>query len=46
LAKADGNDKLSERLQEIIGNSDELKKLASEAGVSAEGGGTDETKEG
>lgn len=46
LAKADGNDKLSDRLQEIIGNSDELKKLASEAGVSAEGGGTDETKEG
>lgn len=46
LAKADGNDKLSDRLQEIIGNSDELKKLAAEAGVSAEGGGTDETKEG
>ena len=45
LAKADGNDKLSDRLQEIIGNSDELKKLATEAGVSAEGG-TDETKEG
>jgi len=46
LAKADGNDKLSDRLQEIIGNSDELKKLATEAGVGSEGGGTDETKEG
>ncbi len=47
LAKADGNDKLSDRLQEIIGNSDELKKLAAEAGVNTEGGGeTDETKEG
>ena len=46
LAKADGNDKLSDRLQEIIGNSDELKKLADEAGVGSEGGGTDETKEG
>ena len=46
LAKADGNDKLSDRLQEIIGNSDELKKLAAEAGVGSEGGGTDETKEG
>jgi len=33
-------------LQEIIGNSDELKKLAAEAGVSAEGSGADETKEG
>ena len=46
LAKADGNDKLSDRLQEIIGNSDELKKLAAEAGVSAEGSSADETKEG
>ncbi len=46
LAKADGNDKLSDRLQEIIGNSDDLKKLAAEAGVNPEGGETDETKEG
>jgi len=46
LAKADGNDKLSDRLQEIIGNSDELKKLATEAGVGSEGGETGETKEG
>ena len=36
LAKADGNDKLSERLQEIIGNTELLKKLSDEAGVGAE----------
>jgi type VI secretion system protein ImpB len=31
LAKADGNDRLSERLQEIIGNTELLKKLSDEA---------------
>jgi type VI secretion system protein ImpB len=36
LAKADGNDRLSEKLQEIIGNTEMLKKLGQEMGV---GGG-------
>ena len=47
LAKADGNDKLTERLQEIIGNTDELQKLATEAGVKAPAADSpEETKEG
>lgn len=33
LAKTDGNDRLSERLQEIISNTDLLKRAAEEAGV-------------
>ena len=32
LAKTDGNDKLNDRLQEIISNTELLKKLSSEAG--------------
>jgi type VI secretion system protein ImpB len=38
LAKADGNDRLSEKLQEIIGNSEMLKKLGDEMGVGGDGG--------
>jgi type VI secretion system protein ImpB len=33
LAKADGNDQLSERLQEIISNTELLKKVGEEAGL-------------
>jgi type VI secretion system protein ImpB len=35
LAKADGNDKLSERLQEIMSNTELLKRAAEEAGVTS-----------
>ncbi len=35
LSKLDGNDKLDELLQEVIHNSDALKKLGAEAGVQA-----------
>ena len=35
LAKTDGNDRLSERLQEIITNTEMLKKIGEEAGVAA-----------
>jgi len=41
LAKMDGNDKLAEKLQEIIGNTDMLKQIGSEVGAgkgSTEGG--------
>jgi type VI secretion system protein ImpB len=38
LAKADGNDRLSEKLQEIIGNTEILKKLGQEMGVSGADG--------
>ena len=38
LAKADGNDRLSEKLQEIISNTELLKKVGEEAGVTGEGG--------
>ena len=33
LAKTDGNDKLSERLQDIINNTEELEKISEEAGL-------------
>jgi type VI secretion system protein ImpB len=33
LAKMDGNDKLAEKLQEIIGNTDMLKQIGGEVGV-------------
>ena len=33
LAKTDGNDKLNERLQEIVNNTEELQKIAQEAGL-------------
>jgi len=33
LAKMDGNDKLTEKLQEIIGNTDMLKRIGSEVGT-------------
>jgi type VI secretion system protein ImpB len=42
LAKMDGNDKLTEKLQEIISNTDMLKKIGSEVGAAdggKEGGG-------
>lgn len=35
LAKTDGNDKLNERLQEIISNTELLQKIGQEAGVDA-----------
>jgi type VI secretion system protein ImpB len=40
LAKADGNDRLGEKLQEIIGNTEMLRKLGDEMGVAGgkEGG--------
>jgi type VI secretion system protein ImpB len=38
LAKTDGNDRLSERLQEIIGNTEMLQQLGKEAGVEAPDG--------
>ena len=41
LAKADGNDRLGERLQEIISNTELLKRAAEEAGVQ---GGEGEVK--
>jgi type VI secretion system protein ImpB len=37
LAKTDGNDKLNERLQEIISNTELLQKIGQEAGVEDEG---------
>ena len=40
LAKMDGNDKLTEKLQEIISNTDMLKKIGSEVGA-ADGGKED-----
>src|SRR5712692_9775076 len=41
LAKADGNERLSEKLQEIISNTELLKKAGAEAGVTGhEGAGT------
>jgi type VI secretion system protein ImpB len=43
LAKTDGNDRLSERLQEIIGNTEMLQQLGKEAGLEApDGNGTKE----
>ncbi len=38
LAKADGNDRLSEKLHEIISNTELLKKVGEETGVTGEGG--------
>lgn len=38
LAKADGNDRLSEKLQEIISNTELLKKVGEEAGVTGDPG--------
>jgi type VI secretion system protein ImpB len=37
LAKADGNERLSEKLQELIGNSETLRRLGSEAGLGGAG---------
>jgi type VI secretion system protein ImpB len=38
LAKTDGNDKLAEKLQEIIGNTELQQKIGKEAGLGTEGG--------
>jgi len=47
LAKTDGNDRLSERLQEIISNTDSLQQIAKDAGVELSSGeGSDTEKEG
>jgi len=47
LAKTDGNDRLSERLQEIIGNTDSLQQVAKDAGVESPGAeGAEPAKEG
>lgn len=43
LAKMDGNDKLVEALQEVIGSTEKLQKLGAETGVTP-GGGTPEEK--
>jgi type VI secretion system protein ImpB len=43
LAKTDGNDKLNERLQEIVNNTELLQRAGKEAGVEASG--TKENKE-
>jgi len=47
LGKTDGNDKLNERLQEIISNTDSLQQIAKDAGIEAPSGeGAEEGKEG
>jgi type VI secretion system protein ImpB len=38
LAKTDGNDKLAEKLQEIIGNTELQQKIGKESGMGPEGG--------
>ena len=38
LAKTDGNDKLAEKLQEIIGNTELQQKIGKEAGLGPDGG--------
>jgi len=38
LAKADGNDRLSEQLQKIISNSELLKQAGEEAGITGDAG--------
>jgi type VI secretion system protein ImpB len=38
LAKTDGNDKLAEKLQEIIGNTELQQKIGKETGLGTEGG--------
>ncbi len=46
LAKTDGNERLSEKLQEIIGNTEMLQQLGKDAGLgAAEGEGTAKDKE-
>jgi type VI secretion system protein ImpB len=47
LAKTDGNDRLTEQLQEIISNTEMLQRLSKEAGLEAPGGeGEKPTEEG
>lgn len=44
LAKADGNDRLAERLQEIVNNTDLLQRVGKEAGVPGETEGSRKEK--
>ena len=47
LGKTDGNDRLSERLQEIISNTDSIQQIAKDAGIEAQSGeGAEAEKEG
>ena len=46
LAKTDGNDKLNERLMEIVSNTEQLQRLGQEAGVEAGADSAATTKEG
>jgi type VI secretion system protein ImpB len=44
LSKMDGNDKLEELLQDVIGNTEQLKKLGEETGRGGEGASKSETQ--
>jgi type VI secretion system protein ImpB len=45
LAKTDGNDRLSEQLQQIINNTELLKKVGEEAGLGTASSGSEKTTE-
>jgi type VI secretion system protein ImpB len=45
LAKTDGNDRLNERLQEIVNNTELLQQVGREAGVEATGGKKEKSDE-
>jgi type VI secretion system protein ImpB len=45
LAKTDGNDRLNERLQEIISNTEIMQKIGQEAGLEAESNKKEESNE-
>jgi type VI secretion system protein ImpB len=45
LAKTDGNDRLNERLQEIVNNTELLQQVGREAGVAATGGKKEKSDE-
>jgi type VI secretion system protein ImpB len=45
LAKTDGNDRLAERLQEIVGNTELLQRVGKEAGVGGESEGSKKKEE-
>jgi type VI secretion system protein ImpB len=42
LAKTDGNEQLSERLQDIVSNTELLQKIGKDAGIEAGGAGAKE----
>ncbi len=47
LGKTDGNERLSERLQDIISNTDSIQQIAKDAGIEAQSGeGAEPAKEG